>query len=63
MKQAVPRWRTVPSLIHIAHELVPSDQEVAQAAGVLNHGPELTRPVQEVQLTVHDVRRHTALKI
>ena len=37
MGKLIPGWGSVPSLVDVAHELVPAHQQVARVASVRDH--------------------------
>jgi len=55
-------WRAVPSLVHVAHERLATDEDIAGRAGITDRALELTGAVLVDQATMGDVSRHSTLK-
>ena len=59
------RWRTVPPLVDVAHQLGPAHSDVAGLALVLDEGLEAARVhrvVDVVQTTIGDVRWYSTFQ-
>jgi len=55
-------WRSVPSLVDVAHERLAADKDVAGGAGVADGALELTSAVLVDEAPMGDVSRHSTLK-
>ena len=56
-------WWSIPPLVHVAHQLVTTDEDIAGVAVVLDDALELARSVDELKSSIDDICWHPALQI